>query len=256
MYRAKAAWKGRSEVFDANMRNQVIERMHLDTALRHIVPVLGDEPEIDHAHATATQVAPAPPFVYEPEILAPVTAEELTELITTGQPLAEPTAWADSLIETESTAVTVESIARANINQAVGVTLTDGRSFSTKILAVIVHPGAKPLVLVKGWAYESGDFNPFAVVKYPLAQVADIYLPLTPGTDIVNSMMRKPPRKAASIASAWIAGEERQIEREILRDMRYQIDKLRAEIVALRAESRAAAHLQAEERETLRRHPR
>jgi|JI10StandDraft_1071094.scaffolds.fasta_scaffold42059_10 hypothetical protein len=146
---------------------------HLDTALRHIVPVLGDEPEIDHAHATATQVAPAPPFVYEPEILAPVTAEELTELITTGQPLAEPTAWADSLIETESTAVTVESIARANINQAVGVTLTDGRSFSTKILAVIVHPGAKPLVLVKGWAYESGDFNPFAVVKYPLAQVAD-----------------------------------------------------------------------------------
>jgi len=34
MYRAKAAGKGRSEVFDANMRNQVIERMHLDTALR------------------------------------------------------------------------------------------------------------------------------------------------------------------------------------------------------------------------------
>ncbi|MFN8066731.1 MAG: EAL domain-containing protein [Vicinamibacterales bacterium] len=34
MYRAKASGKGRSEVFDANMRDQVIERMHLDTALR------------------------------------------------------------------------------------------------------------------------------------------------------------------------------------------------------------------------------
>lgn len=34
MYRAKAAGKGRSEVFDAEMREQVIERMHLDTALR------------------------------------------------------------------------------------------------------------------------------------------------------------------------------------------------------------------------------
>ena len=53
----------------------------------------------------------------------------------------------------------------------------------------------------------------------------------------------------AAIAATWIETEERQIEREILRDMRYQIDLLRAEIVALRAESRAAAHLQAEERE-------
>lgn len=60
----------------------------------------------------------------------------------------------------------------------------------------------------------------------------------------------------AAIAATWIESEERQIEREILRDMRYQIDKLRAEIVALRAESRAAAHLQAEDREQLRRHPR
>ena len=34
MYRAKAGGKGRSEVFDAVMRDQVIERMHLDTALR------------------------------------------------------------------------------------------------------------------------------------------------------------------------------------------------------------------------------
>ena len=34
MYRAKAMGKGRSEVFDAEMREQVIERMHLDTALR------------------------------------------------------------------------------------------------------------------------------------------------------------------------------------------------------------------------------
>ena len=34
MYRAKALGKGRSEVFDAEMREQVIERMQLDTALR------------------------------------------------------------------------------------------------------------------------------------------------------------------------------------------------------------------------------
>lgn len=61
----------------------------------------------------------------------------------------------------------------------------------------------------------------------------------------------------AAIAATWVESEERQIEREILRDMRYQIDKLRAEIVALRAESRAASHLHAEEREKLRseRHP-
>ncbi len=64
------------------------------------------------------------------------------------------------------------SIAQANVQQPVGITLADGRSFSTKILAVIAHPGTKPSVLVKGWAYEY-DFNPFAVVKYPLAQVAD-----------------------------------------------------------------------------------
>ena len=59
----------------------------------------------------------------------------------------------------------------------------------------------------------------------------------------------------AAIAATWIESEERQIEREILRDMRYQLDKLRAEIVAMRAESRAAAHLNAEDRERLRRHP-
>ncbi len=34
MYRAKALGKGRSEVFDAAMREQVLERMQLDTALR------------------------------------------------------------------------------------------------------------------------------------------------------------------------------------------------------------------------------
>jgi len=34
MYRAKAMGKGRSEVFDSEMREQVIARMHLDTALR------------------------------------------------------------------------------------------------------------------------------------------------------------------------------------------------------------------------------
>jgi voltage-gated potassium channel len=59
----------------------------------------------------------------------------------------------------------------------------------------------------------------------------------------------------AAIAATWIETEERQIEREILADMRYQIDKLHAEIVALRAESRAAALLQADERERLRQHP-
>lgn len=57
----------------------------------------------------------------------------------------------------------------------------------------------------------------------------------------------------AAIAASWIESEERQIEREILRDMRYQIDKLRAEIVALRAEQRAAARLQAEDREQSKR---
>ncbi|MFO1330344.1 MAG: potassium channel family protein [Rubrivivax sp.] len=47
----------------------------------------------------------------------------------------------------------------------------------------------------------------------------------------------------AAIAATWIESEERQIEREILRDMRYQIDKLHAEILALRAESRSATRL-------------
>lgn len=52
----------------------------------------------------------------------------------------------------------------------------------------------------------------------------------------------------AAIAATWIESEERQIEREILHDMRYQIDKLHAEIVALRAEALSAAHLSAEGR--------
>lgn len=60
----------------------------------------------------------------------------------------------------------------------------------------------------------------------------------------------------AAIAASWIESEERQIEREILRDMRYQLDKLRAEIVALRAEQRAAAQLlQAEDRLRSKRQP-
>jgi voltage-gated potassium channel len=39
---------------------------------------------------------------------------------------------------------------------------------------------------------------------------------------------------AAGIASAWIATEERTIEREILSDLHKQIAALRAEIAALR----------------------
>ena len=144
-----AAWDaaGQSPEFLAQYNDA-----HLDTALRHIVPVLGDEPaaEIDHAAATATQVAPAPPFVYD-EITAELSEVDFAPLPTDA----------------------ISDIARRNIDQAVGITLTDGRSFSTKILEVIERPGSKPSVLVKGWAYESGDFNPFAVVKYPLAQVAD-----------------------------------------------------------------------------------
>jgi voltage-gated potassium channel len=38
----------------------------------------------------------------------------------------------------------------------------------------------------------------------------------------------------AAIATTWVETEERRIEREILRDLRHQIDSLRAEIVALR----------------------
>lgn len=144
-----AAWDaaGQSPEFLAQYNDA-----HLDTALRHIVPVLGDEPaaEIDHAAATATQVAPAPPFVYD-EITAELSEVDFAPLPTDA----------------------ISDIARRNIDQAVGITLTDGRSFSTKILEVIERPGSKPSVLVKGWAYKSGDYNPFAVVKYPLAQVAD-----------------------------------------------------------------------------------
>ena len=53
----------------------------------------------------------------------------------------------------------------------------------------------------------------------------------------------------AAIAATWIETEERRIERQILHDLRKQIDSLRAEIVALRNESRSAARLAAEERE-------
>ncbi len=66
------------------------------------------------------------------------------------------------------------SVAKANVNQAVGIVLADGRNFSSKILEVIDRPGRAAQLLLKGWAYESGDFNPFAVVKYPAAQVTDL----------------------------------------------------------------------------------
>jgi len=57
----------------------------------------------------------------------------------------------------------------------------------------------------------------------------------------------------AAIAASWVETEERRIEREILHDLRAQLDGLRAELAAMRAESRAAAHLQAAERERLQR---
>ncbi|MBK9359857.1 MAG: two pore domain potassium channel family protein [Rubrivivax sp.] len=60
----------------------------------------------------------------------------------------------------------------------------------------------------------------------------------------------------AAIAATWIESEEREIEREILRDMRHQIDRLQVEIVALRAESRAATRLlQAQARAPSKGHP-
>lgn len=52
----------------------------------------------------------------------------------------------------------------------------------------------------------------------------------------------------AAIATSWIETEERRIEREILLDLRAQIDTVRSELSALRAEQRAAAHLLAQGR--------
>jgi voltage-gated potassium channel len=53
----------------------------------------------------------------------------------------------------------------------------------------------------------------------------------------------------AAIATAWIETEERRIEREILHDLRRQVAGVHADLSALRAETRAAARLQAELRE-------
>lgn len=50
----------------------------------------------------------------------------------------------------------------------------------------------------------------------------------------------------AAIAASWVETEERRIEREILNDLRRQLDGMRAELQALRAETRAAARLLAE----------
>lgn len=142
-----AAWDaaGQSPEFLAQYNDA-----HLDTALRHIVPVLGEEP------ARTTQ-----------EVQDAVTAEAIEAIKNF------------DLDEVDSPSVAVQfltqevltDIAARNIDQAVGITLADGRSFSTKILGVIERNTTH--LLVKGWAYESGDYNPFAVVKYPLAQVAD-----------------------------------------------------------------------------------
>jgi len=60
----------------------------------------------------------------------------------------------------------------------------------------------------------------------------------------------------AAIAATWVENEERRIEREILRDLRRQIDSVHRELAALRAETRSAARLQAEAREDARRRSR
>lgn len=52
----------------------------------------------------------------------------------------------------------------------------------------------------------------------------------------------------AAIATTWIESEERRIEREILGDLREQIDGVHAELGALRAELRSAALLLADRR--------
>jgi voltage-gated potassium channel len=53
----------------------------------------------------------------------------------------------------------------------------------------------------------------------------------------------------AAIAASWVETEERRIEREILRDLRQQMDGLHQELRALRNEGRASAQLQAQDRE-------
>jgi voltage-gated potassium channel len=60
----------------------------------------------------------------------------------------------------------------------------------------------------------------------------------------------------AAIAATWVENEERRIEREILRDLRRQIDSVHRVLAALRAETRSAARLQAEARENARRRSR
>jgi voltage-gated potassium channel len=57
----------------------------------------------------------------------------------------------------------------------------------------------------------------------------------------------------AAIAASWVETEERRIEREILHDLRSQLDSVRAELKALRAETRSAAMLQAERDERSKR---
>ena len=47
----------------------------------------------------------------------------------------------------------------------------------------------------------------------------------------------------AAVATRWVGAEERAIEREVLRDMHRQIDSLRREIAALRADLAAAGRL-------------
>ena len=54
------------------------------------------------------------------------------------------------------------------------ITLADGRSLSTKILAVIQRsPSARRSSCSRAGPTSPARLQPFAVVKYPLAQVAD-----------------------------------------------------------------------------------
>ncbi|MDE1948124.1 MAG: two pore domain potassium channel family protein [Burkholderiales bacterium] len=59
----------------------------------------------------------------------------------------------------------------------------------------------------------------------------------------------------AAIAATWVETEERRAQRELLRRLSNQLDSVRAELAALRAETRSAALLQAERREKSKRQP-
>ena len=138
---------------------------HIDTALRRIVPVLGD--------GTNDEIVTPEPATEADKRAA--VQETATELFGEGAEVQDDGTIAfPEPADEPPTPEQLADIARSQVNQAVAITLADGRSFSTKVLAVIQRSPERPAqLMLKGWAYESGTFNPFAVVKYPLAQVAD-----------------------------------------------------------------------------------